>query len=714
MKILIVDDNKENLYLLRVMLTGKNYAVVSAENGMEAWEKLNADSFDLIISDILMPVMDGFTLCRKCKEDEKLRNIPFVFYTATYKDERDEELALKMGADKYILKPLEPQAFLKIIQELFADIEKGRIAPKPALEKAEGEEVYKLYSERLVEKLERKMLALESETAQRKQSEAKLRGINRLLRTIRNVNQLIIRGNDRKKILKGICKILLSTGGYSGTWVALFDNSKKLTDVSEGGLGNQFKPLLKELERGRLAYCAQQAMTQSDAVVVTPKTQSDCGGCVLSKGVCTYDTICVRLEYQKKIYGVLSALAPKSIDLLNEEKGLFNELAHDIAFALHKIELAEKHEQAVAALQRSEEKYRSLVDNVRVGIFRSQTGAAGRYLEVNRAMEKITGYSRKELLRMRISDLYVHPEEREAVLKEVVSMRGKTTKELSFRKKDGTEIVVLDTETPVRDSTGEVVHFDGILEDITERRRMQEQLILTDRLASIGEVSSGIAHELNNPLTAVIGFSEMLLDRAVPDDIREDLDTIYSEAKRAANVVRNLLTFARKHPLGKQPVNINGVIQKVLDIREYEQRVNNIQVDTRFSDDLPEITADGFQLQQVFLNMVINAEYFMTEAHRGGTLTITTEKAGDVVRASLADDGPGISKEKLGHIFDPFFTTKEVGKGTGLGLSICHGIITEHGGRIYAKSEAGKGAIFIVELPIADAASSGAIDEQAW
>jgi len=135
-------------------------------------------------------------------------------------------------------------------------------------------------------------------------------------------------------------------------------------------------------------------------------------------------------------------------------------------------------------------------------------------------------------------------------------------------------------------------------------------------------------------------------------------------------------------------------------MRAYEQRVSNIHVITRFAPDLPEVIADYFQVQQVFLNIIINAEYFMLEAHQRGTLTITTERTEGIVKVSFADDGPGISKENLGHLFDPFFTTKEIGKGTGLGLSICHGIITEHGGGLYAKSEPGRGATLIVELPI--------------
>jgi len=267
--------------------------------------------------------------------------------------------------------------------------------------------------------------------------------------------------------------------------------------------------------------------------------------------------------------------------------------------------------------------------------------------------------------------------------------------------RDGEERLIAFHNTVIRDPNGKIVGALLSAEDITERKRMQEQLMVTDRLASIGQLASGIAHELNNPLTSVIGFSDLLLGKEdLPDDVREDLKIINREAQRTSQVVKNLLTFARKHGQAKQPVSINSLIGQVLEMRAYEQRVNNIEVNTQFAPDLPEIVADSFQLQQVFLNIIINAEYFMIEAHKGGTLTITTQRAGDIIRISFADDGPGIAKENLGHLFDPFFTTKEVGKGTGLGLSICHGIITEHGGRIYAESELGKGATFIIELPI--------------
>ena len=259
---------------------------------------------------------------------------------------------------------------------------------------------------------------------------------------------------------------------------------------------------------------------------------------------------------------------------------------------------------------------------------------------------------------------------------------------------------LLESTSPILNEKGEVVATVHVTRDITAQKQQSERLMMADRLASLGELAAGTAHELNNPLTSVLGFSQLVMEKDIPDDIREDLKIIYNEAQRAAGVTKNLLTFARKQAPLKQLTQINTIIEGVLKLRAYEQKANNIEVKRRLAPDLPEIMADNFQMQQVFLNIIINAEYFMTEAHKKGTLTITTKKQNGSVRISFADDGPGIPEKNLSRIFDPFFTTKEAGKGTGLGLSICHGIVTEHGGQIYARSQPGKGATIVIELPI--------------
>jgi PAS domain S-box-containing protein len=359
-----------------------------------------------------------------------------------------------------------------------------------------------------------------------------------------------------------------------------------------------------------------------------------------------------------------------------------------------------------AELRESEAWYRTLVGLGRevgqaVIILRDTEQSEAVHAFVSDQWLKITGYSRNKLLTVSFFDL-VTPENRAGV-REMYrrKMRGEATSgvyEFSVIRKDGTEVPVqlVGARTSYRGRAANVV----CIRDITERKQMEQRLIITGRLASVGELASGVTHELNNPLTSVIGFSQLLLEKDVADDIKEDLKVIVSEAQRAAGVAKSLLDFARNRGPARQMVNINDIIAKVLKLRAYEQKINNIRTETCFAADLPEVMADYFCLQQAFLNIIINAEYFMIAAHKRGTLTITTERAGSLVRASFADDGPGIPEENRGRLFEPFFTTKEVGKGTGLGLSICRGIVKEHGGRISVAGKPGEGATFSVELPI--------------
>ncbi len=362
--------------------------------------------------------------------------------------------------------------------------------------------------------------------------------------------------------------------------------------------------------------------------------------------------------------------------------------------------------KAEEALRESEERYRALLElGERIGeamvMLQDDERGTGMHVYVSDEWSRITGYSREELLNMSMAEL-IHPDDREEAIKRYKKrIRGEVLPglyEITIVRKDGTEIPVEATYA-YSSYKGKPVNV-GYIRDISERKKMEEQLIVTDRLASIGELASGVAHELNNPLTGIIGFSELLLNKDVPEDMRQDLKTIHGEAQRTAQVVKNLLTFARKHDTTKNPVYINETIKSVLDLRAYEQKVHNIEVVTNFDPDLLAITADAFRLQQAFVNIIINAEYFMLQAHGKGTLIITTERRGDIIRVSFADDGQGIKKEHLRHLFDPFYTTKEVGQGTGLGLSICHGIVTEHGGQIYVDSKPGHWSTFTVELPV--------------
>lgn len=255
------------------------------------------------------------------------------------------------------------------------------------------------------------------------------------------------------------------------------------------------------------------------------------------------------------------------------------------------------------------------------------------------------------------------------------------------------------TASPVYTENGQQAGAVLVIHDITERKMLQQKLVLQDRLASIGEMVSGVAHELNNPLTSVIGFSDLLLQRNFPPDAIEELQHINKEARRSASIVKNLLAFSRQHPQEKTAVDINHIISQVLELRSHAARQKNILLSTELAEGLPPVMGDVGQLQQVFLNIILNAEQSISAARNRGTLTIETNRRESQVLISITDDGEGIPEEFMDRIFNPFFTTRDIGKGTGLGLSICHGIITEHQGKISVQSKQGKGTKVLIELP---------------
>ena len=233
-----------------------------------------------------------------------------------------------------------------------------------------------------------------------------------------------------------------------------------------------------------------------------------------------------------------------------------------------------------------------------------------------------------------------------------------------------------------------------------KERRLQLQLDLSNRLSSLGLMVEGIAHEINNPLTSVIGFAQMVMSEDIPGNTREDVKMIGDNAQRVADIMKNLLTFAKQQKLEQTYTNVNDIIRATLKMRAYPLESSNITVTTQLDPALPSTIADTTLLQQAFLNLVINAETAMKVAHGKGSLLIKTVLISDTIQISFTDDGPGIAEANLVHLFDPFFSTRGFGQGTGLGLSVCYGIITEHNGQIYARSQVDKGSTFTVELPV--------------
>jgi two-component system NtrC family sensor kinase len=351
-----------------------------------------------------------------------------------------------------------------------------------------------------------------------------------------------------------------------------------------------------------------------------------------------------------------------------------------------------------AELRRAHLRYQRLVESAWDAIF--TVDADGRFTSMNEALESGLGLSRERLLTMRFEEV-VEPADRAALrIAHAAAMRGERHRgELHFRDGLGTVRVGSFTLTPLADE-GAVVSALGIVRDVTDERRLGEQLLQREKLAAVGQLVSGVAHELNNPLAGILAFSQLLMASGHTDHaVRDAVVTINKEAKRAAKIISNLLLFARQRPPERTQTDLNQVVHDAVELRRYALRTHQIDVHVELDAALPRVLADGSQLQQVFLNLITNAEHALRDYPGDKRLTIITRRVEEQLTVTVADSGPGVPLELHDRIFNPFFTTKKVGEGTGLGLSISDGIVREHGGQIRLASPPGEGAVFIVELP---------------
>ena len=259
------------------------------------------------------------------------------------------------------------------------------------------------------------------------------------------------------------------------------------------------------------------------------------------------------------------------------------------------------------------------------------------------------------------------------------------------------ERILLLTAYPTTEADGGTVL---VFEDQTEKRRLQEQLIQSEKMSAIGQLIAGVAHDLNNPLASVVGFSDFLAEAGeVPPRLAEPLQVIRQEAERAATIVKNLLSFARRQEGERRLQPIKPILESTLQLLANQLMASRIEATLRVEPDLPEVEVNGNQIKQVFVNLINNGAQAIAETGHGGRIWVTAKRWLDGVAVSVTDSGPGIPDEIAGRVFEPFFTTKPEGKGTGLGLSICQGILKEHGGRLTLEAKPGAGATFIVELP---------------
>ena len=358
-----------------------------------------------------------------------------------------------------------------------------------------------------------------------------------------------------------------------------------------------------------------------------------------------------------------------------------------------------------------------LFDSVHEGVYVGIVGpASSETLAVNPHLKLMLGYAPETPERdVRPFDpgRFDDAQSREVFCARLASDGAVTEYLLRLRRADGTfcwvELTAHAETVGEPAKGGATLRLEALVRDVSERKKLDDQsrdlyqqLVQAEKMAALGQTISGVAHELNNPLATILTWSERLAQKPLEEGARRGIDIILHEAERAAKIVRQLLTFARKRQSTRTMVDLNQVVRETLSLRAYEQRVTNITVIDALASGLPHVFADPHQLQQVLLNLVINAEQAMLSANGRGTLVVRTwhDQSQETLALELNDDGPGVSPDVRAKIFDPFFTTKDVGKGTGLGLTVAYAIIQEYGGRIRVESASGRGASFVVELPV--------------
>jgi PAS domain S-box-containing protein len=324
-----------------------------------------------------------------------------------------------------------------------------------------------------------------------------------------------------------------------------------------------------------------------------------------------------------------------------------------------------------------------------------------RYTFVSSRARDILGCEPKDMLGKKITDIEDHSPEMAALYRQVVSgSQSFASAEYSVRHRDGSFRTMRAAGSRLVDAEAKISGVIISVRDITVERKLEQQIVQSERLAAMGAMIGGVAHELNNPLTSIMGVSELLQDTETNETSRKQLAMLQQQARRAAEIVQNLTYFSRPPAPGKSRINLVEVVERTLNLHAYSLRKNNVTVDFLKQAGMPYALGDPHQLMQVFLNLILNAEHAIRDARDKGTLRIRLGKGDDSVWVSFHDDGPGITKEHLPNIFDPFYTTKRPGRGTGLGLSICKSVMKEHKGSIEAANSPDGGAVFTVTLPV--------------
>ncbi len=412
------------------------------------------------------------------------------------------------------------------------------------------------------------------------------------------------------------------------------------------------------------------------------------------------------LLYGDSLLGMLILRAARADERFTEDEiAACQVIANASANALKNAMLYEEMHREVLSRRTTAEKLQNILDHFPDLIY--TTDLEGRITEFSRGGEAMLGRRRGEMLGRSWEDLFPEADARNRLRQLRDDLETPEVFETTTIHQDGAQCDVLVSVSRLRGVDGRLSGTVGIIKNITDLKEAQRHLVQAEKLSAIGEVVSGVAHELNNPLAGVLGFAQLLQGLKMDSRQKRSVDRILESALRCQKIVRNLLAFSRRYPSVKESSQLNRIVEKAIDLKAYQLKVNNVKVVRSLDPEIPESQLDPNQIQQVLLNLIHNAQHAMTH-HRGeGTLTISTALSNDTMLVRVTDDGPGMSPDVLPRIFDPFFTTKPVGEGTGLGLSVTYGIVRDHDGRIWATSTPGLGTTVHIELPIRRSGQKG-------
>ena len=552
------------------------------------------------------------------------------------------------------------------------------------------------------------------------QTEKHVKHLNTVLDAIRSVNQLIIRENDREKLIRRACETLTDIRGFNSAWIALMNaQNTYVTHLAESNIGEAFVTLKKQMQEGRFPQCIQK--TLSGNKVFIPEYNSTCTDCPISESYKTPDKIILRLEYGGQTYGVLNVSLPKEITEDKEEQALLEELADDISFALHNIELKEQHQSAEKELQRSEQTFRNLVENAFDAIYFMR----GRHYEyVNQRFCEITGYNYEELTSPSFDfDALLTEQSRQTVEERYKARkRGEdipSQYEIQLQSKDGSykfvELTTVSMEQEENHNKEKEVVVMGIMRDTTKRREAERELIKAKRKAEESDqlksnFLANMSHEIRTPMNGIIGFSQLLASQKMEfEKQKEFLDIIQNRSNHLLKIIDDIIDIskieANKLLIEKQYFKISNMLRDLqttyqLELENQKKEHINLKIENAFKDQEIQMYSDNTRVEQILSNLLNNAIKFTGE----GTITLGCKPYTDKkVLFYVKDTGVGIPEEQQEIIFERFRQADDsisrTYGGTGIGLSISKKLAELLGGKIWFNSEENKGTVFYTTIP---------------